>query len=86
LLCTESVRREKSLFGKQSAIHLVSAWSSTTGLTLGQVRTAGKSNEITAIPELLNSLDIKGSVITIDAMGCQHDIVSRIIERGADYV
>ena len=72
--------------GKQSAIHLVSAWSSTTGLTLGQVRTADKSNEITAIPELLNTLDIKGSVITIDAMGCQRDIASRIIERGADYV
>lgn len=72
--------------GKQSAIHLVSAWSSTTGLTLGQVRTADKSNEITAIPELLNTLDIKGSVITIDAMGCQHDIASKIVERGADYV
>jgi predicted transposase YbfD/YdcC len=72
--------------GKQSAIHLVSAWSSTTGLTLGQVRTADKSNEITAIPELLNALDIKGSVITIDAMGCQHTIAAKIIERGADYV
>lgn len=72
--------------GKQSAIHLVSAWSSTAGLTLGQVKTADKSNEITAIPELLNTLDIKGSVITIDAMGCQHDIASRIIARGADYV
>ena len=72
--------------GKQSAIHLVSAWSSTAGLTLGQVKTADKSNEITAIPELLNTLDIKGSVITIDAMGCQHDIASRIIAREADYV
>ena len=72
--------------GKQSAIHLVSAWSSTAGLTLGQIKTADKSNEITAIPELLNTLDIKGSVITIDAMGCQHDIASRIIAREADYV
>jgi hypothetical protein len=70
--------------GKQSAIHLVSAWSSTTGLTL--VRTADKSNEITAIPELLSSLDIKGGVITIDAMGCQHDIAAMIVERGGDYV
>lgn len=72
--------------GKQSAIHLVSAWSSLSGLTLAQVKTADKSNEITAIPELLDAMDIKGSVITIDAMGCQHDIASKIIERGADYV
>lgn len=72
--------------GEQSAIHLVSAWSSNTGLTLGQVRTADKSNEITAIPELLSSLEIKGGVITIDAMGCQHDIAAIIVDRGADYV
>jgi predicted transposase YbfD/YdcC len=72
--------------GKQSAIHLVSAWSSTSGLTLGQVKTADKSNEITAIPELLNALDIKGSIITIDAMGCQHDIAAKIMQCGADYV
>lgn len=56
--------------GKQSAVHLISAWSSTTGLTLGQVRIADISNEVTAIPELLTTLDIKGSVITIDALGC----------------
>ena len=72
--------------GKQSAIHLVSAWSSTTGLTLGQVKTADKSNEITAIPELLCALDIKGAIITIDAMGCQHDIAAKIVQSGADYV
>ena len=72
--------------GKQSAIHLVSAWSSASGLTLGQVRTADKSNEITAIPELLATLDIKGTIITIDAMGCQHDIAAKIVAGGADYV
>nr|WP_035627828.1 ISAs1 family transposase [Herminiimonas sp. CN] len=72
--------------GKQSAIHLVSAWSSASGLTLGQVKTADKSNEITAIPELLSALDIKGSIITIDAMGCQHDIAAKIVQSGADYV
>jgi predicted transposase YbfD/YdcC len=72
--------------GKQGAIHLVSAWSSARGLTLGQVRTADKSNEITAIPELLSTLDIKGAIITIDAMGCQHDIAAKIVESGADYV
>jgi predicted transposase YbfD/YdcC len=72
--------------GKQSAIHLVSAWSSASGLTLGQVRTAAKSNEITVIPELLETLDIKGTIITIDAMGCQHDIAAKIVAGGADYV
>ncbi len=72
--------------GKHGAIHLVSAWSSASGLTLGQIRTADKSNEITAIPELLATLDIKGAVITIDAMGCQHDIAAKIVASGADYV
>lgn len=72
--------------GKHSAIHLVSAWSSASGLTLAQVRTADKSNEITAIPELLSKLDIKGAVITIDAMGCQHEIAAGIVAAGADYV
>ncbi|MCW5237171.1 ISAs1 family transposase [Verminephrobacter eiseniae] len=72
--------------GARSPIHLVSAWSSTVGLTLGQVRTADKSNEITAIPELLQAMDIRGSTITIDAMGCQHDIAEQIVRRGADYV
>lgn len=72
--------------GSRSAIHLVSAWSSVSGLTLGQIRTADKSNEITAIPQLLDALDVKGAVITIDAMGCQHDIAAKIVERGADYV
>ena len=72
--------------GKRSAIHLVSAWSSASGLTLGQVRTADKSNEITAIPELLSALDIKGAIVTIDAMGCQHDIAEKIMECGGHYV
>jgi hypothetical protein len=70
--------------GTQSAIHLVSAWSSASGVTLGQVRTADKSNEITAIPELLGELDIKGSIITIDAMGCQHDIAAKIVCSGCE--
>ncbi|HEX7641876.1 MAG TPA: ISAs1 family transposase [Burkholderiaceae bacterium] len=72
--------------GVRSAIHLVSAWCSSQGLTLGQVRTADKSNEIKAIPELLGALDIGGAVVTIDAMGCQRDIATQIVERGADYV
>ncbi|MFL9989737.1 ISAs1 family transposase, partial [Paraburkholderia sediminicola] len=53
---------------------------------LGQVRTADKSNEITAIPELLEALQLKGAIVTIDAMGCQRDIARRIVEAGADYV
>jgi len=52
----------------------VSAWSTANGVVLGQEKTAEKSNEITAIPELLNSLAIKGCIVTIDAMGCQKDI------------
>ena len=72
--------------GKKGAIHLVSAWSTTAGLTLGQVKTADKSNEITAIPELLDALDVKGATITIDAMGCQHSIAAKIIDSEADYV
>jgi predicted transposase YbfD/YdcC len=55
-------------------------------VTLGQVKTANKSNEITAIPQLLNLLDVRGATITIDAMGCQREIVKQIIEQGADYI
>lgn len=72
--------------GAQGMVHLVSAWSSDAGLTLGQVKTADKSNEITAIPELLKALDIKGATITIDAMGCQHAIVDQIVAQQGHYV
>lgn len=69
----------------KSPIHMVSAWSSKN-LVLGQVKVNEKSNEITAIPELLTKLAIEGSVITIDAMGCQKEIAEKIIENKADYV
>ena len=72
--------------GAKSAIYLVSARSATEGLNLGQVKTADKSNENTAIPELLDALDIIGAIITIDAMGCQHSIAAKINESDADYV
>lgn len=72
--------------GAQGAIHLVSAWHSAAGLVLGQVKTAHKSNEITAIPQLLDALDVRGATITIDAMGCQHAIIDKIVEKGADYI
>jgi len=69
-----------------AAIHMVNAWATKTGLALGQVKTEAKSNEITAIPKLLNMLEIKGCIISIDAMGCQTKIASTIIKKGADYV
>lgn len=72
--------------GGKGPIHLVSAWATQMGMALGQVRTAEKSNEITAIPELLDALNIKGAIITIDAMGCQHTIAKKISEGGADYL
>ncbi|MGF6605022.1 putative transposase YbfD/YdcC, partial [Paraburkholderia sp. GAS448] len=70
----------------ERAIHLVAAYGSGLGMALGRVRTAGKSNEITAIPELLDALLLKGAIVTIDAMGCQRDIAERIVKAGADYV
>lgn len=71
--------------GNKSAIHMVSAFSESNNLVLGQLKTAEKSNEITAIPELLKLLDIEGCTVTIDAMGCQTKIAQAIIERKADY-
>jgi predicted transposase YbfD/YdcC len=68
------------------ALHSVSIWASEFGLSLGQVACAEKSNEITAIPELLRLVDIKGAIITIDAMGTQKAIAAQVVEQGADYV
>jgi predicted transposase YbfD/YdcC len=68
------------------AIHLVSAWATEVRLTLGQVAVEEKSNEITAIPKLLELLEIAGALVTIDAMGCQKEIAAKIRERQADYV
>ena len=70
----------------KSAIHMVSAFVSGRGITLGQLSTDAKSNEITAIPQLLDMLDVQGSTVTIDAMGCQTAIAAKIVEKGAHYV
>jgi predicted transposase YbfD/YdcC len=70
----------------KKAIHMVSAFASEQGITLGQLKTEEKSNEITAIPELLAMLDLKDSIVTIDSMGCQTEIAKAITEQGADYV
>ena len=72
--------------GKLKALHLVSAWATANQLSLGQVAVDEKSNEITAIPELLDLLCVKGALVTIDAMGCQKEIAAKIIERGGDYI
>ena len=70
----------------QSAIHMVSAFSTNNGVVLGQIKTEGKSNEITAIPALLDLLETKGCIVTIDAMGCQENIAAKIIEKKSDYI
>ena len=81
----KTIRGAKS-HGKKSPIHMVSAWACDNNLVLGQVKTAEKSNEITAIPELLNRLNIAGNTITIDAMGTQKEIAKKIIAKDADYI
>jgi predicted transposase YbfD/YdcC len=68
------------------AIHIVSAWSKANQLSLGQLKVEDKSNEITAIPKLLDVLVVKGCLVTIDAMGCQREISAKIIEKGGDYL
>lgn len=72
--------------GNNTAIHIVSAFASEAGLVLGQVKTQEKSNEITAIPELLNWIDVRGAIVTIDAMGCQKAITQKIVDKGGDYL
>jgi predicted transposase YbfD/YdcC len=71
---------------KKSMVHLVSAWANANHVVLGQRKVNEKSNEITAIPELLEVLALKGCTVTIDAMGCQREIASAIINKGADYI
>lgn len=82
----KTLRRSHDKASGKAAIHMVSAWSSANGLVLGQTKTDEKSNEITAIPELLKLLEISGCIVSIDAMGCQKKIAGKIVEQGADYV
>lgn len=82
----KTLRRSHDKRNDKAAIHMVSAWSSANGVVLGQEKTAEKSNEITAIPELLNTLALKGCIVSIDAMGCQTVIASKIIQSEADYI
>lgn len=73
-------------FSKKKASHIVTAFAAENDIILGQLKTAEKSNEITAIPELLKTLRLKGCIITIDAMGCQTSIIKKIVEQRGDYV
>lgn len=82
----KTARRSHDRAKAKKAIHLVSAWATENGVALGHVKTDDKSNEITAIPQLLKLLELKGCLVTIDAMGCQRDIAQSIVEAGADYL
>lgn len=82
----KTLRRSFDAASSKSAIHMVSAWASANCISLGQVVVDEKSNEITAIPKLLELLVLSGCLVTIDAMGCQTEIAAKIVESGADYV
>lgn len=82
----KTLRRSFDRANGQAAIHMVSAWSSSQHLVLGQEKVAEKSNEITAIPKLLDLLSLKGAIVTIDAIGCQTAIARKIVDKDADYV
>ena len=82
----KTLRRSFDSAAGKEAIHMISAWCQENRLVLGQLATEVKSNEITAIPKLLKLLDLKGAVVTLDAMGCQKSIAQAIVQGGGDYV
>jgi predicted transposase YbfD/YdcC len=82
----KTLRRSHNRTNGQAPLHLVSAWAGANRLVLAQVAVDTKSNEITALPVLLEALDLRDSVVTIDAMGCQTDLAARIVAGGGDYV
>src|ERR1017187_9472250 len=82
----KTLRRSYQRKGAKEPIHMVSAFAARQRLVLGQVKVAEKSNEIVAIPKLLDMLAIEGAIVTIDAMGCQRDIAATILDKKADYV
>jgi predicted transposase YbfD/YdcC len=81
----KTLRRSFDAASGKAAIHMVSAWAAANHISLGQVVTEAKSNEITAIPKLLELLEISGALVTIDAMGCQAEIAKQIVAQDADY-
>ena len=82
----KTLRRSYQKKGATAPIHMISAFAARQRLVLGQVKVAEKSNEIVAIPRLLDMLAIEGAIVTIDAMGCQRDIAQKILDKKADYV
>lgn len=82
----KTARRSHNRRSGEGPLHCVRAWATGAGMALGQVSTEAKSNEITAIPRLLRQLELKGAIVTIDAMGCQRAVAEQIVEQGADYV
>lgn len=86
IIAVDGKTSRRSFDGESRPMHLVSAFASELGIVLGQLKTEEKSNEITAIPELLDLLDIAKAVVTIDAMGCQSKIVEKIVDKEADYL
>jgi predicted transposase YbfD/YdcC len=82
----KTLRRSHDRRLGQDAIHMVSAWASASGLVIGQIRVDDKSNEIPAVPELLEMLKIEGCIVTLDALHCQTQTVAKILEKKADYV
>jgi len=81
----KTLRRSFDAANSKAAIHMVSAWATANHISLGQVVVHAKSNEITAIPKLLEMLELSGAMVTIDAMGCQTEIARQIVDAGADY-
>lgn len=82
----KTLRGSYDKYDGKSAIHIISAWACSNELVLGQLKVEDKSNEITAIPELLDALAISGSIVSTDAMGCQKPIAEKIIDKQADYI
>jgi predicted transposase YbfD/YdcC len=82
----KTMRRSHDHKNGLGPLHLVSAWATANGLSLGQVATEEKSNEIRVIPELIDRIDVKGAIVTIDAMGCQKEIAKKILDAKGDYV
>jgi predicted transposase YbfD/YdcC len=82
----KNLRGSKEAANGKKALNVVSAWASEQSVVLGQVKCQEKSNEITAIPELLQILELKGCIVTIDAIGCQKEVIKQIVEKEADYV
>lgn len=82
----KTMRRTFARDRGQSPLHLVTAWVAERGVQLGQIATEAKSNEITAIPALLDTLELRGAIVSIDAAGCQRKIAEKIVDKGADYL